>query len=78
MLDARTEERTQVFVFEGGRQETIRTLRRYSTPTELDALLRESGFECLGMTETLVLKDLAAVRADVARDFVVLARKVAS
>jgi SAM-dependent methyltransferase len=75
MLDERIEERTQVFVFENGRQETIRTLRRYSTPTELGALLRESGFECLGMTETLELQDLAPIRADSARDFIVLARK---
>jgi SAM-dependent methyltransferase len=75
MVADRIEERTQVFTLENGRRETIRTSRRYSTPAEIAALLGGASFECLGMTETLTLADLAPVRADVTRDFMILARK---
>jgi SAM-dependent methyltransferase len=77
MLDGQTEERIQVFTFDTGRREEIRTIRRYVTQSEIANLLVAAGFTSPVATPDLCLEHLAPIdgSAETHGEFLVVAEK---
>ena len=77
MLDDRTEERIQIFTFDSGRREEIRTLRRYVSQTEIAKLLSAAGFAPPLSTPDLNLSHLAPIdpNYEIPGEFLVVAEK---
>ena len=77
MSDAYLEERIQAFIFESGRREEIKTLRRFVTQADIYRLLADSGFEAPVSIGQFDLQEQTLLTPDTVTDkeFVVLAEK---
>lgn len=79
MLDDRIEERIQVFRFASGRQEEIRTVRRFVDQQEARRLLLRAGFTDIRVAEDFapgILRPLAEEDLPAEREFVVVGERV--
>jgi SAM-dependent methyltransferase len=71
------EERRQAFIFESGRREEIRTLRRYVSQADIYHLLIDSGFAAPVLIEQFDLQKQTPLSPDAltSQEFVVMAEK---